>query len=71
VQQARSERDSLQIDELQLLDSVAVETREAIDRINVAIELVRALEGTVAQAQSCSSWLKRFRIRRQDPPRSR
>ena len=51
VQQARSERDSLQIDELQLLDSVAVETREAIDRINVAIELVRALEGTVAQAQ--------------------
>jgi HAE1 family hydrophobic/amphiphilic exporter-1 len=51
VQQARSERDSLQIDELQLLDSVAVEIREAIDRINVAIELVRALEGTVAQAQ--------------------
>ena len=51
VQQARSERDSLQIDELQLLDSVAVENREAIDRINVAIELVRALEGTVAQAQ--------------------
>jgi HAE1 family hydrophobic/amphiphilic exporter-1 len=51
VQQARSERDALQIDELQLLDSVAVENREAIDRINVAIELVRALEGTVTQAQ--------------------
>ena len=51
VQQARSERDSLLIEELQLLDGIAVESREAIDRINVAIELVRALEGTVAQAQ--------------------
>lgn len=51
VQQARSERDSLRISELDLTDVVALETREAIDRIRVAAELVRALEGTVTQAE--------------------
>jgi len=51
VQQARSERDALLIDEQQLLDSIGLEIREALDRIRVASELVRALEGTVAQAE--------------------
>lgn len=51
VQQARSERDALRIDARQLLDVVALETREAIDQLRVAIELVRALDGTVAQAE--------------------
>jgi len=50
VQQVKSERDSLLIDEQQLLDVVALEVREAIDAIKIAIELVRALEGNVAQA---------------------
>jgi HAE1 family hydrophobic/amphiphilic exporter-1 len=51
VQQARSEREALRIDEQQLLDTVALEIREALDRIQVASELVRALEGTVLQAE--------------------
>jgi HAE1 family hydrophobic/amphiphilic exporter-1 len=51
VLQAQSERDALKIDEQQLLDTIDIETREAIDRILVATELVRALDGTVAQAE--------------------
>lgn len=51
VQQARSERDALRIDRQQLLDTISVETREAIDAVHVAIELVRALDGTVVQAE--------------------
>ncbi len=51
VQQVKSERDRLKIDELQLLDTIEIETREAIDQIYVAVELVRALEGTVIQAE--------------------
>ena len=51
VQQARSQRDALRIDARQLLDTVSLETREAIDQLRVAAELVRALDGTVAQAE--------------------
>lgn len=51
VQQARSERDALRIDEQQLLDIVGLEIREALDQIRVAAELVLALEGTVTQAE--------------------
>lgn len=51
VQQSRSELAALRIDEQLLLDTVALEIREAIDRINVAGELVRALDGTVIQAE--------------------
>lgn len=51
VQQASSERASLLIDEQQLLDTIGVEIREALDRIRVATELVRALEGTTTQAE--------------------
>lgn len=51
VQQARSERDSLRVDEQQLLDTVGLEIREARDRIRVAAEVVRALEETVTQAE--------------------
>ena len=51
VQVARSERDALRIDELQLLDSIGLEISEALDRIRVATELVRALQGSVAQAE--------------------
>jgi len=51
VQQAKSTRDALRIDRQQLLDIVAVETREALDKVIVASELVRALDGTVTQAE--------------------
>lgn len=51
VQQADSVRLALQLDELQLLDSVAVEVREALDRLQVAGELVQALGATVGQAE--------------------
>lgn len=51
VQQARSELASLRIDELLLLDTIGLELREAIDRVHVAVELVNALDGTVAQAE--------------------
>lgn len=51
VQQARSEVEALRIDERQLLDSIGLEIREALDRVRVASELVRALEGTVTQAE--------------------
>lgn len=51
VRQARSELAALRIDEQLLLDTIALEIREAIDRINVAMELTRALEGTVNQAR--------------------
>jgi len=51
VRQAVSRRESLRVDEQLLLDTVGLEIREASDRIRVASELVRALEGTVTQAQ--------------------
>ncbi len=51
AQQARSERDSLRIDAWQLQDTIDLETREAIDKVRVAIELVLALDGTVSQAE--------------------
>ncbi len=50
VQQAKSDLAALRIDEQLLLDSVALEVRETIDRMQVAIELVRALDDTVTQA---------------------
>jgi len=51
VRQASSEREALRIDEQQLLDTIGLEIREALDRIRVATELVHALDGTVAQAE--------------------
>lgn len=51
AQQADAVRLALQLDELQLLDSVAVEVREALDRLQVATELVEALGATVGQAE--------------------
>lgn len=51
TQQVRSQRDTLRIDRRQLLDIIAVETREALDGVHVAMELVRALDGTVTQAE--------------------
>jgi HAE1 family hydrophobic/amphiphilic exporter-1 len=51
VAQARSETASLRIDEAKLLDSMALETRDAANAVREAGEIVKALSGTVSQAE--------------------
>ncbi len=51
VAQAESERRSLQIDEAKLLESVALEIRDAVNDVRESEEIVKALSGTVAQAE--------------------
>jgi HAE1 family hydrophobic/amphiphilic exporter-1 len=51
VAQARSEAATLRIDEAKLLDSIALETREAVNAVREAGEIVKALSGTVSQAE--------------------
>ncbi|HEU5360978.1 MAG TPA: TolC family protein [Candidatus Deferrimicrobiaceae bacterium] len=51
VAQARSEAASLRIDEAKLLDSIALEVQGAVDAVREAGEIVKALSGTVAQAE--------------------
>ena len=50
VAQARSEVASLRIDEAKLMDSIALETRDAVNAVREAGEIVMALGGTVSQA---------------------
>ena len=50
VAQARSEVASLRIDEAKLMDSIALEAREAVNAVRLAGETVEALTGTVSQA---------------------
>ncbi len=51
VAQASSEAASLRIDEAKLLDSIALEVREAVNAVREAGEIVKALSGTVSQAE--------------------
>ncbi len=51
VAQARSEAVSLRIEEAKLLDSVALEARDAVNAVRESGEIVKALSGTVAQAE--------------------
>ena len=51
VAQARSEAASLRIDEAKLLDAIALETRNAVNAVREAGEIVKALSGTVSQAE--------------------
>jgi HAE1 family hydrophobic/amphiphilic exporter-1 len=51
VAQARSEVASLRIDEAKLMDSIALETRDAANAVREAGEIVKALAGTVSQAE--------------------
>ncbi|RNC71339.1 MAG: TolC family protein [Desulfuromonadales bacterium] len=51
VVQAESERRSLQIDEAKLLDSFSLEIRNAVNAVREAEEIVKALSGTVVQAE--------------------
>ena len=51
VAQAKSEKASLKIDEAKLLDAIALETRDAVNAVREAGEIVNALSGTVSQAE--------------------
>ncbi|WP_232278974.1 TolC family protein [Geotalea uraniireducens] len=51
VAQAESDRRSIEIDEKKLSDSISLETRDAINTVKEAGEIVRALSGTVNQAE--------------------
>lgn len=51
VAQARSEAASLRIDEAKLLDSISLETRDAVNAVRESGEIVKALSGTASQAE--------------------
>ncbi len=51
VAQAKSEVASLRIEEAKLLDSIALETRDAVNAVREAGGIVGALSGTVSQAE--------------------
>lgn len=51
VAQAQSELNSLKIEEAKLLDAIVLQTREALNALREAEEIVKALSGNVAQAK--------------------
>ncbi len=51
VAQARSDTASLRIDEAKLLDSIALDARNAVNTVRESGEIVKALSGTVTQAE--------------------
>jgi outer membrane protein TolC len=51
VAQAKSNVSSLKIDEAKLVDSIVLQTRQAVDAVKEAGEIVKGLSGTVDQAQ--------------------
>ena len=51
VAQAQSDRMTLRIEEAKLLDSVALECRDAVNAVRVAGEIVKGQSGTAAQAE--------------------
>jgi len=51
VAQARSDQATLRIEEAQLLDGIALQVRDATNAVRDAGEVVRAITGTVAQAE--------------------
>jgi HAE1 family hydrophobic/amphiphilic exporter-1 len=51
VAQARSDQNRLRIEEAQLLDSVALQVRDAVNAVREAGEVVRAISDTVGQAE--------------------
>ncbi|MGE5190002.1 MAG: TolC family protein [Gemmatimonadota bacterium] len=51
VAQARSEEAALRIEEAKLLDAIALECRDAVNAVRDAGEVVKALSGTVVQAE--------------------
>jgi outer membrane protein TolC len=55
VAQAQSAVNSLRIDESKLMDSISLQVREAGNAVTESAEIVRALSGTVAQAEKLLS----------------
>ncbi|MBZ0158494.1 MAG: efflux RND transporter permease subunit [Alphaproteobacteria bacterium] len=51
VAQAESETKSLRIEEAKLVDSISLQSHEAVNAVREAAEIVKALSGTVAQAE--------------------
>jgi HAE1 family hydrophobic/amphiphilic exporter-1 len=51
VTQARSDAATLEIEEAKLRDAIALEVRNAVDAVRESGEIVRAISGTVAQAE--------------------
>jgi HAE1 family hydrophobic/amphiphilic exporter-1 len=51
VAQAESDKRSLQIDEAKLKESISLEIRDAVNAVREAEEIVKALSGTVTQAE--------------------
>jgi len=50
-QQARSDLRTKEIEEAKLVDSIALETRNALNSVNESAEIVTSLAGTVRQAE--------------------
>ena len=53
--QAKSDLSSLKIDEAKLKDSIALQVRDALNACREAEEIVKALSGTVRQAEKLLS----------------
>ncbi len=51
VLQARSDLETLRIEQAKLVDSIALQVRQAVDNVHEAGEIIRALGGTVTQAE--------------------
>jgi outer membrane protein TolC len=51
VAQARSEMTTLKIEEAKLLDSIALQVRDAVNAVRESGEIIKALSGTVSQAE--------------------
>ena len=59
VAQAKSDERTLRIDEEKLFDSIVLEVRAAVDAVRESGEIVKALSGTVAQAERLVSMAER------------
>jgi outer membrane protein len=51
IAQAKSDLNTLKIEEAKLIDSIVLQTREAVNAVMEAGEIVKGLSGTVSQAQ--------------------
>jgi HAE1 family hydrophobic/amphiphilic exporter-1 len=51
IAQVQSDADRLALDEAKLRDAIALQVRAAVDAVEEASQIVRALDGTVAQAE--------------------
>ena len=59
VAQAKSEAATLKIEEAKLLDSISLQVRDAVNAVHEAGEIVKALSGTVTQAERLFSMVEK------------